>query len=105
MIKNKIKDRQFTNNEKNNIAEKVAIGAIKYSILKQAIGSDIIFDFDKSISFEGDSGPYLQYSYARALSVLEKAKKERIKASFSKAPKEVGQIGRASCRERVSECV
>ncbi len=98
LIKNKIKDRQFTNNEKNNIAEKVAIGAIKYSILKQAIGSDIIFDFDKSISFEGDSGPYLQYSYARALSVLEKAKKERIKASFSKAPKEVGQLEKSISR-------
>jgi arginyl-tRNA synthetase len=49
------------------------VGAIKYSILKQGIGKDIIFDFDKSLSFEGDSGPYLQYAYTRALSVLKKA--------------------------------
>lgn len=51
----------------------VAIGAIKYSILRQAIGGDIIFDFDKSISFEGDSGPYLQYATVRANSILKKA--------------------------------
>lgn len=70
----KIKDREFSDKEKQSIAEIVAIGAIKYSILRQAIGGDIIFDFDKSISFEGDSGPYLQYACVRANSVLSKAK-------------------------------
>ncbi len=55
-------------------AEIVAIGAIKYSILRQGIGGDIIFDFDKSISFDGDSGPYLQYTAVRANSVLENYK-------------------------------
>jgi arginyl-tRNA synthetase len=42
--------------------------------LKQSIGKDIIFDFEKSLSFEGDSGPYLQYSAVRANSILKKAK-------------------------------
>lgn len=65
--------REFSAEEKENIAEMVAIGAIKYSILRQAIGGDIVFDFEKSISFEGDSGPYLQYTAVRAKSVLEKA--------------------------------
>ncbi len=51
----------------------VALAAIKYTILRQAIGGDIIFDFDKSISFEGDSGPYLQYATVRANSILKKA--------------------------------
>jgi len=69
----KIADREFSESEKENIAEMVAIGAIKYSILRQAIGGDIIFDFDKSISFEGDSGPYLQYTAVRAESVLHKS--------------------------------
>ncbi|MEK7650861.1 MAG: arginine--tRNA ligase [Patescibacteria group bacterium] len=55
------------------VAEQVAVGAIKYAILKQAPGRDVIFDFAKSLSFEGDSGPYLQYTYARAKSVLAKA--------------------------------
>lgn len=58
---------------KEKIASKVAVAAIKYSILKQSTGKDIVFDPEQSLSFEGDSGPYLQYSYVRANSVLEKA--------------------------------
>ncbi|MSU55141.1 MAG: arginine--tRNA ligase [Candidatus Taylorbacteria bacterium] len=81
MVHKKLEERELEIHEKSKIAEIVAIGAIKYSILKQAIGSDIIYDFEKSISFEGDSGPYLQYACVRATSVLEKAKKENIKAA------------------------
>lgn len=73
LVLEKIADRDFDKNQKEEIAEIVAIGAIKYSILRQAIGGDIIFDFDKSISFEGDSGPYLQYTYVRANSILQKS--------------------------------
>ncbi len=85
MVAEKVKERNLSDAEKKEIIEKVAIGAVKYSILKQSIGSDIIYDFEKSISFEGDSGPYLQYSFARANSVLEKAKAEKVKASLKKA--------------------
>ncbi len=53
--------------------EQVAIGAIKYMILRQAIGNDIVFDIEKSVSTEGDSGVYLQYAHARSNSILEKA--------------------------------
>ncbi len=80
MVHEKIKDREMDAEEKNSLAEIVAIGAIKYSILRQAIGGDIIFDFEKSISFEGDSGPYLQYSYVRAKSLLHKAEQENVQA-------------------------
>lgn len=52
------------------IAEQVALGAIKYMILRQAPGSDIIFDAEKSLSLEGDSGPYLQYALVRAKKIL-----------------------------------
>ena len=52
------------------VAEQVAIGAIKYMILRQAPGSDIIFDPEKSLSLEGDSGPYLQYALVRAKKIL-----------------------------------
>jgi arginyl-tRNA synthetase len=65
--------RDFNEEEKDKIAEDVAIGAIKYSILKQSSGKDIIFDFDKSLSFEGDSGPYLQYTTLRAKSIWKNA--------------------------------
>lgn len=56
------------------LTEAVAVAALKYQILKQAIGSNIVFDKEKALSFEGDSGPYLQYTHARIISVLEKAK-------------------------------
>ncbi len=57
-----------------DLAEKVAIGALKFSILRQHSGKDIIFDINKSISFEGDSGPYLMYTHARANSLIEKGR-------------------------------
>lgn len=72
-VVDKISDRELSKEEKEEISETVAIGAIKYSILKQSPGKDIIFDFDKSLSLEGDSGPYLQYTYTRAKSVLKNA--------------------------------
>lgn len=82
-VMEKMKDRQMTEKEKVQVAEIVAVGALKYSILKQVAGKDIIFDFDKSLSFEGDSGPYLQYACVRAKSILEKAKKEGIKPEMN----------------------
>ncbi len=81
LVHEKIKERDMSEGEKEKVAEVVAIGAIKYSILRQAIGGDIIFDFERSISFEGDSGPYLQYASVRAKSVLAKAVAEKIQAN------------------------
>lgn len=74
VILDKIKERDFSQDEKKEISEKIGVSALKYSILKPSLGSDIIYDFEKSISFEGDSGPYLQYTAVRANSVIEKAK-------------------------------
>jgi arginyl-tRNA synthetase len=91
-ISQKMKDREFSEEEKENIVSEVAVSAIKYSILKQNTSGDIIYDFDKSISFEGDSGPYLQYSYTRANSVLEKAQKENIFPDFENVPTEIFEI-------------
>lgn len=76
LVKEKIATRDFTPEEVEEISDTIAIGAIKYTILRQSIGSDVIFDSAKSISFEGDSGPYLQYAVVRAKAVLEKAKVE-----------------------------
>lgn len=55
-------------------ADAVAISALKFTILKTMAGKDINFDPETSLSFEGDSGPYLQYTNARINSILEKAK-------------------------------
>lgn len=53
-------------------AKSVAISALKFAILKSKPGQNINFDPEKSLSFEGDSGPYLQYTVARINSILEK---------------------------------
>lgn len=58
------------------VAEQVAIGAIKYMILRQSPGQDIVFDPAKSLSLEGDSGPYLQYALVRAKKILTYASGE-----------------------------
>lgn len=79
-VKEKIKEKI----QDDEISEIIAIGAIKYTILRQAVGGDIIFDIDKSISFEGDSGPYLQYATVRANSLLKKA--NRIVSASSDIP-------------------
>ena len=82
-VLDKMKDADIA--DKEGVAEQIAVGAIKYSILKQSAGKDIVFDFDKSISFEGDSGPYLQYAHTRASSVLEKARRQNIKSDTKEA--------------------
>jgi arginyl-tRNA synthetase len=68
------------------LAQMVAVAALKYQILKHSVGSNIVFDKEKALSFEGDSGPYLQYTYARIGSVLEKARALGIEASPQVAP-------------------
>lgn len=55
------------------LANDIAIAAIKYATLRGSILQDSVFDKDRALSFEGDSGPYLQYTHARICSVLEKA--------------------------------
>lgn len=63
---------QVAADEQHQVASDIAIAAVKFSILRQSIGRDIIFNPSESISFDGDTGPYLQYTYARAQSVLRK---------------------------------
>lgn len=79
----KMKDRDMMDDEKKVVAKDVAVAAIKYTVLRQSLGRDIIFDPEKSLSFEGDSGPYLQYAFVRAKSLLAKAKDLGIVQSVS----------------------
>ena len=53
----------------------IGVGAVKYNDLSQNRLSDIIFDWDKMLSLEGNSGPYLQYTYARLKNILRKARR------------------------------
>lgn len=78
----------------------ISIAAIKYPMLKQDTSKVIIFNKDEAIKFEGDTGPYLLYSYARANSILRKAGKSRVmgKVMVSKIEEHekrlVNEIGR-----------
>jgi arginyl-tRNA synthetase len=78
MASEKIKNSDRDIDDPQELADQIAVGAIKYMILKQAPGNNISFDPEQALSFEGDSGPYLQYTYARTQSVLEKAKSEDV---------------------------
>jgi len=60
----------------------IAVAGIKFSILKQGAGKNIVYDSDAALSFDGDSGPYLQYTYARCKSVITKAKENNIEVSL-----------------------
>ena len=62
------------------LAQQIAVAAIKYQILKQASGKDIIFDRERALSLEGDSGPYLQYAHARAEQLAARAKEQGVVA-------------------------
>ena len=59
----------------DKISEDVGIGALKYFNLKEHRHSDIIFDWERMLSLSGQSGPYLQYTFARLTRVVKKAKK------------------------------
>lgn len=80
LAEKKMEEKSLATEE--DAAQKVAVAAIKYALLRSSIGKDVEFDFEKSIDFEGDSGPYLQYTYARARSVLRKSKVKRQNAKI-----------------------
>jgi arginyl-tRNA synthetase len=60
--------------EKKDIAESVAIGAMKYGMISRSSVKTITFDWQEALKFEGETGPYIQYAHARACRILEKAK-------------------------------
>jgi len=64
---------EFNESERAAIAEAVGIGAIKYADLSTARDSEYVFDWDRMISFKGNTGPYLQYATARIRSIFRRA--------------------------------
>lgn len=70
--------------EKEMVAKEIGIGAVLFTYLKNSREKDIVFDWDEMLSFEGETGPYVQYSYARAKSILRKAEGINWDADFSK---------------------
>jgi arginyl-tRNA synthetase len=84
---------------KEEVAKKIGIGSIVFTYLKNNREKDIIFDWKEMLNFEGETGPYAQYTYARGKSILRKAGEVSGNADFSKitSPEEfelVKNIGR-----------
>lgn len=90
--------RQAVSEKNNNLSDKaydaIALSALKFSITKTQAGKNINFDPNQSLSFEGDSGPYLQYTYARIMSLLAKAKEHNLEPSLEDGPEEIFAIER-----------
>ncbi|QYN48503.1 arginine--tRNA ligase [Apibacter sp. ESL0432] len=68
----------YTENEKEQVNELIGLGALKYFILKVDPKKRILFDPNESIEFNGNTGPFIQYTYARTCSVLRKAAKQTL---------------------------
>jgi arginyl-tRNA synthetase len=68
-----IADREHTNTARQEIAEAVGIGAVKYADLSVARDSEYVFDWDRMLALSGNTGPYLQYAAARLRSIFRKA--------------------------------
>lgn len=75
------KTGDFTAEEKQELYHIIAMGALKYFILKVDPKKNMLFNPDESIDFNGNTGPFIQYTYARIASILRKAGEDRLKRS------------------------
>ncbi|MGH1569045.1 MAG: arginine--tRNA ligase [Nitrosopumilus sp.] len=81
ILKKKTKDEtkkrhpEMNDSEINSIAHAVSVGTLRYEMIKQDLDKIITFDLTKSLSLEGDTAPYIQYTHARASRILEKSQR------------------------------
>lgn len=78
-----IKDRKFEIENPNDVANKVARAVLNFSVLRVERIKDCIFDTEKSFSFDGETAPYMQYTYTRLESILRKYEDVECKADYS----------------------
>ncbi|MCQ2533099.1 MAG: arginine--tRNA ligase [Clostridia bacterium] len=86
IITNNCKQRgvEMTEDEINMISEKVGLGAVIYTYVKSGRERDIVFSWEEMLDFEGDTAPYLIYTYARTRSILRKAKEQGLEPDKDK---------------------
>lgn len=82
----KPEERRLSDEEQLEVAKKVGTGAVVFFDLKAKRTKDVLFDWDEILSFEGDSGPYLQYSYVRLGALLDKAGQAGVELSDTAQP-------------------
>jgi arginyl-tRNA synthetase len=83
-----IQERNPTLHDKQTVAEQVGIGALVFNKLYNTRSKDTYFDWERMLSFDGETGPYVQYTHARACSVLKKSLSAESRMDF-------GQLGLA----------
>jgi arginyl-tRNA synthetase len=76
------KRHELSSEELDRRAHAISIAALKFYLLKQDVTKDMTYDPKESISFEGETGPYVLYTYARISSILRKHGKEPVRSSF-----------------------
>ncbi|MEI6690323.1 MAG: arginine--tRNA ligase [bacterium] len=88
----KIGERTIANKEV--VADMIAVAALKYTVLKQAVGGDIVYEPEKMTNLEGDTGPYIQYAYARIQSILRKSSvgNDQVRKEYKTEPTEFAII-------------
>jgi arginyl-tRNA synthetase len=84
VLEEAVKGAEQLGSEGREIAEQVGIGALKWNDLKRSSHLDIVFDWDEILNMQGDSGPYIQYTFARTQSVLSKMISGKKKATSKK---------------------
>ena len=72
-VRNVILEKNPSLDNLDQVAQEVGVGALKFAILNTSPGKDIVFDKEQVLSFEGCTGPYIQYTYARTQSILKKS--------------------------------
>ena len=70
--------------DKDEVAKKVGVGAVVFTYLKNSREKDIVFDWNEILSSEGETGPYVQYAYARAKSILRRAENVNGEVDYNK---------------------
>lgn len=86
-------------NVSDEVLEQISVGAVKWSMLKFSRESDMSFSIEESIDLTGNSGPYMQYTFARISSLLEKSKVKDFEAnSVKNLPPELLALGRELCQ-------
>lgn len=70
--------------DKEEVAKKIGVGAVIFTYLKNSREKDIVFDWNEILSTEGETGPYVQYAYARAKSILRRAENINAQIDYSK---------------------
>ena len=82
---------QLSAEEQEEIAHAIAIGALRYFLLKFTRGTVISFDFKEALSFEGETGPYCQYAVVRARNIARKVEEQGPGTAAAGAPGETGE--------------